>query len=499
MNKKIILIAIIFLLAISIPYLVSTNYLPKDYHFNGFLLNPIDGHSYLAKMEEGRSGAWLFKLPYSSQPGEGVFLFTYYIFLGHIAGILTLPNIVIFHIVRLINACILFLSVVWFAQDYFGKERSFFPISFIIFGSGLGWFFLPFGYFGSDFKIPEIYPFLSSFTNPHFPLAIGLMLVILKLFRMNIRFKFVIFALLSIILAIIQPFCLIIILGIVGILSLIEWQEISKDRIFSFCSLLIPTLAFGAYLLYIMKSNSMIREWNSQNLTPTPPIWDLVISLSPIIIPAIAGIFLVFKTNDRKYYPLVIWAVMVFVLAYLPLNLQRRLLIGSYIPVCILGVNGLNVIFNQTSKIMGIVKKIIFGTALPSNLLLIILATTLVMALNPNMVMKKSLMQSFLWIDQNLPAQSLILCSPDIGLYIPAYSNNRVIYGHPFETANAEQNKRNVESFFTKMTASEQKIYVETEGIDFIFVNDKSIQLTPIIIGNPVYDENDIKIFPVNK
>ena len=89
LNKKQVILLIAFLLILTLPYVVSYLLTGNGYHFNGFLVNPTDGHSYLAKMQIGRSGEWLFKLPYSSQPGDGVFLFTYYIVLGHIAGLLT--------------------------------------------------------------------------------------------------------------------------------------------------------------------------------------------------------------------------------------------------------------------------------------------------------------------------------------------------------------------------------------------------------------------------
>ena len=502
MNKKIILLLCLFLLVISIPYLISSIIVPKNYHFSGFLSNPIDGHSYLAKMQEGRNGEWLFTLPYSREHGDGVFLFTYYILLGHIARILSLPNIIVFHASRLINAAFLFFMIFMFIKDHFEPGKILYAIAYLIFGSGLGWILILFGYPSSDVKIPEIYPFYASFTNPHFPLAIGMMLLIFKLFRTEFRFKHIALLCLSTALVIIQPFCMIIILGVLGILTIIEWRSISKSRINSLLSMIIPTLIFGSYLLYITKYNTQISVWNSQNLTPSPPIWDLVISLSPMIILAFPGIINILKRRDKLFYPLIIWMGFALVLAYLPVDLQRRLLIGIYIPIGILGLYGMNLVINSTGKNWKPIRDAIFAITLPTNLLLIIISLNFAANRYPNMDIKMNVWQSLQWVDQNIPSDSLILATPEIGLYIPAYSNNRVIYGHPFETINQTLNKNNVERFFTGMSPSEQQVYLKDEGVDYILVNNddgNDFPTTPMNSGTMIYDENEITIIKINK
>ena len=502
MNKQIIRQLFIFLLVISIPYLISIIFVPKEYHFTGFLANPIDGHSYLSKMQEGRNGDWLFKLPYSKEQGDGVFLFTYYIFLGHIARTLSLPNIIVFHAARLINAALLFFMIYVFIKNHFKPDRINYAIALIIFGSGLGWILLLFGYPASDIKIPEIYPLLASYSNPHFPLAIGLMLLNFKLFLSEIRYKLIALFFLSVALTIIQPFCMVILLGVLGILTLVEWHEISKSRIYSLISLILPTIIFGTYLLYITKYNASIRGWNSQNITPSPPVWDLMISLSPMFLLAIPGIYNIIKTKDRQFYPLVIWMGMALSLAYLPANLQRRLLIGSYIPVAILGLYGMNLLINSTGKYWSLIRITIFAIALPTNLLILSMSVYQVANFNQNLVMKQNVWKSLLWVNHNIPQDSLIITSPEVGLYIPAYSNNRVIYGHPFETTDAILNKGNVELFFTSMSSSEQQHYLMTEDVDYILVNSDSgydFQPSLLISGNLVYNENEINIYKVNK
>jgi hypothetical protein len=65
-----------------LPYLWANAAAGSGHVFAGFLLNPLDGATYLAKMRQGWEGNWLFTLPFTADPGPGSFLFTYYLLLG---------------------------------------------------------------------------------------------------------------------------------------------------------------------------------------------------------------------------------------------------------------------------------------------------------------------------------------------------------------------------------------------------------------------------------
>ena len=73
-----LLISLCVLLLVTIPYFLAARSAGTDYEFSGFLLNPLDGNSYLSKMFQGWEGNWRFKLPYTADPGEGAYLFLFY-------------------------------------------------------------------------------------------------------------------------------------------------------------------------------------------------------------------------------------------------------------------------------------------------------------------------------------------------------------------------------------------------------------------------------------
>ncbi|TET29533.1 MAG: hypothetical protein E3J69_13275, partial [Anaerolineales bacterium] len=170
-----------------IPMFIANSTAPSGTVFTGFLLNPLDGFSYLAKMKQGADGSWLFSLPYAAEPGPGTFLFVYHLFLGHLSRWIGIPTIVVFHVARIIAAALMFLLVYVLFQAVL-PERSARRTALLLtlFGSGLGWVTAPlFNLQPSDLMIPESIPFLIAYGNAHFPLAaaalLGGILVILLL------------------------------------------------------------------------------------------------------------------------------------------------------------------------------------------------------------------------------------------------------------------------------------------------------------------------------
>ncbi len=71
--RLVLALSVGLVLLASVPYLLA--YLvPPEHVFSGFLFNPVDGNSYFAKMRQGLRGGWLFTLPYTAEPGAGVFV-----------------------------------------------------------------------------------------------------------------------------------------------------------------------------------------------------------------------------------------------------------------------------------------------------------------------------------------------------------------------------------------------------------------------------------------
>ncbi|MGW8224282.1 MAG: hypothetical protein ACWGOY_01015, partial [Anaerolineales bacterium] len=100
------------------------------------------------------------------------------------------------------------------------------------------------------------------------------------------------------------------------------------------------------------------------------------------------------------------------------------------------------------------------------------------------------------WLENHTGEKALILASPQMGLYIPAYTGRRVFYGHPYETADALQMEAQVREFFSSGDNSEKESAIQ--GADYIFFGNRERQLGAKSMGSDyklVYEAGDVQIF----
>jgi hypothetical protein len=491
-----IFLGIIFILIISVPYIWADQNAGEDHQFGGFLLNPIDGNSYLAKMYQGSLGEWKFTLPYTFEPGSGGYLFLFYIALGQFTRLVSGSLLTVFHAARIIGSGLLVISL-WnfFHQTLPSKRSIWLALSLALFGSGMGWLAASFGLFTADFWVAEGFPFLSAYANPHFPLGIAILIWILtpnqKLAqRMRTIYRYlpeISWLLLALILALILPFGVVIsgvVLGGYGLWKFLFGNSVQvgegeakndisavrqdPDSWWKMFFVLIGGLPVMVYQLWITYSNPELAAWNAQNLTASPAIWDLLISYSPIILLAIPGGYLVWKSKDSNTVLLLIWAVLGVLLLYIPWDLQRRFILGYMIPLAGLAAIGLDYIFERKKSLGLVITLLILLLIVPTNLMILLGGVQAVNSREPKVLLHREEMMALDWIIANTNQNALILASPQMGLYLPAYTGREVLYGHPFETINATEMQTTVEKFFSGQKDIEDLPAVEGESYVFI-------------------------------
>ena len=151
MHRKSIVVGVIVLVVIAtitIPYILAWRSAGADFQFSGFLLNPQDGNSYIAKMYQGWRGDIRFTLPYTADRGSGTYLFLFYLILGHIARLSDFSLIATFHAARGISALLMLLCLYRYLVHTLDQVRvRLFAFILATIGSGLGWVSILFGKF----------------------------------------------------------------------------------------------------------------------------------------------------------------------------------------------------------------------------------------------------------------------------------------------------------------------------------------------------------------
>jgi hypothetical protein len=506
MRKTVIPVTVIFLIGISLPYIVGWLSSNNEVFFTGFIANPLDSFSYLAKMRQGYDGLWLFSLPFSSQRSTPVFLFEYYIFLGHVARWLGLSLIFVFHAARIINSFLMLLAV-WIFLDQFvdeGLEKKTTIWSVVILGSGLGWIAAFFQQSTSDLWVAEAYPFLSAYTNPHFPLAIALMLFLLILSeRKNNRYSSFLTGTLTIVLCIVQPFCVLLIAIVLGInigLEIIE-KKFDKKKLIQLVVIGFSGLPFAALYFRAIHQDPLLMQWNLQNITLSTAWWDVLVAFSPAIPFAFGNLLLRKFKVDPKNRVLWIWSVIGLGFLILPISLQRRFLIGIYIPITILAWDGVSLLMKRFSRIN--LKHISFGYqifAFPTNVLLIIIGIFGIIQKSPYYFLRLPEKQAIEWLSSGGTSDYVVFSDSQTSLFIPGMVSRRIVYAHPYETPGALQKQNYFGDCLPDFSTIACKNILTDENVKYILVNSLRIEIPeqwPEPSFPRVYSNGKVNIYEV--
>lgn len=494
------------IILVSIPYLWAAGFWHDEYIFGGFLFNPIDSNSYLAKMRLGWEGSWQFALPYTAEPGEHTYLFLYYLFLGHLARASHLSLICTFHLAR-IGGAILMLFSMWRFFSVSLQDSWLVKVAFALaaLGSGIGWLASFFGAFSADLWVAEAYPFLSAYTNPHFPLALAIIMWVLTPYDDHswpksavIRALFTILA--GVVLGIILPFGVMvagIVLAGLGLWQVVDGVPILKSSYFSRLALFIAGASlFLIYDFWIISVVPALRDWNAQNLTPSPSPIIFIISFLPALIFGIPGIVFCLQNHKESYRVLLIWFLAGIILLYLPIGLQRRLMIGLMIPFAGLSALGLQYLTRGSFRRKLVFTALLFLLAVPTNLVVLLAGVHGVLNHDSLLYLSRAESRGIAWLAEHAHQDALVLAAPETGLFIPAYSGLRVIYGHPFETRQAEEMKRLVVRFYNGAVDPLELAYLNK--IDYIFYGPRELQIgEPDFLMDfvPVFQEENVSIY----
>jgi hypothetical protein len=495
------------------PYLLAER-LAHPGVFTGFLINPLDGFSYLAKMRQGADGSWSFHLPYSSEPGPGAFIFTFYLFLGHVARWLNIPLLPVYYAARLIAGFAMFSLAYLFYDLVFEKKHLKWTATLLtMFGSGLGWLAVPFGIQASDLSIPESIPFLTAYTNAHFPFAATVLLcAVLSVFmKERTRLRGLAALICGMLLGIVLPFSLISLTIGLGIWLVWEgfhqgWNGLTaflrkySTHLIPYLALILGALPWLIYDLWLARYHPSLSFWNAQNVTPSPPVIDYVIGYGLILVLAILGITRTGTRGQSRDRLFLSWALSNFILLYMPLNFQRRLTLGLFFPLAGLAVLGLERIAGERAKFRATLI-LLLVLSVPSNLLVIGAGISGVQRQDPSVIHLPGELEGYAWIDENTPSGSLILASPEVGNRLPAFADVRVLYGHPFETPYANVQLSLVESLYAWEGSTEEAIHlIDHLDLDYVFFGERERAL-----GQPewmerfplVYESQGVEIFEV--
>jgi hypothetical protein len=154
---------------------------------------------------------------------------------------------------------------------------------------------------------------------------------------------------------------------------------------------------------------------------------------------------------------------------YLPIGLQRRLSLGLFYPMVVLAMLAWDR-WLRRRKWGAILVVSLLALSVPSNLLVIGAGLASVSSGEPLVTYPAIEESAYSWIAENITTEALVLCSPEVGNRLPAYASVRVLYGHPFETPQAETQRALVEDLLSYSGAPEAGMaQLQELGVQYVF------------------------------
>jgi hypothetical protein len=225
----------------------------------------------------------------------------------------------------------------------------------------------------------------------------------------------------------------------------------------------------GTYLVYIlisMSSDPFLQAWSAQNVLPSPnPLYYLLAYglLAPFAILG-ARKLLSARQGPGPLLP-VAWAASLPLLAYVPLNLQRRLPEGVWVALVVLALSSLSADKPLRSRFFYAASLL----SIPAAVMLF--AGGLVTGLSPNQPAFRPAeeAQAFDYLAEHGIPGEVVLAPYQTANALPAWAPLRVVAGHGPESPGVEQIAPRVERFFQEDTsASERLALLDEYGVRYV-------------------------------
>lgn len=461
----------------TLPYVIAVTRTPNGADFSGVMTAYDDTFSYLVWMKQSARGGWLMCDLYTSETHACEFFLPLWLLLGKIARVTGAPIVCVFHAARLFSSLLLLFaarSVARLAMR--SRRRVLFTLWLYALSGGVGWVVYLLSNRGgllngtttgsADLNLPEAIAFRSAYSQVHFTLGAALLAWAISLAISSLKRQpraALGAGILTSALAVVHPYLVVVVCAVViAVLILVPFitpaDQPRKSPLDSArCGIWFGLAAIPgvAYLLYLNRSNEVLREWLRVTGTFSPPPLEYVFGLGFVAMLSILGFKLLWKTRPFSGRLLLIWVIVQAVLLYAPVSYQRRFVEGLQLPLCVGASVALFWLAGRLrvgARTRALLLSAFIVVASLTNIGFIIgqvIARGDVTGANdPRRYVPSDLAKALRWLGENGEPQSIILCSYLTGNIAPSISGMRVYLGHYGQTLRSEEKGREVTAFY---------------------------------------------------
>lgn len=496
--------ALMVMFVTSLPYLAGYAVQGSAWRFSGFVFAVEDGNSYIADMQTGAGGQWLFQTPYTATAQNGMLIFLHYILLGKLAAPpdMHVQLVVLYHLFRFISGMLAILATYDFLALFLSAPNlRRWGTALVTLGGGLGWAVFLSGGVGwlnslpLEFYSPEAFQFLALFGLAHLALARAFFLWGLRSYLLAVQEQDQGFWLGSVrtgilwfLTALAQPLTGMIIGAVAGIHLLtlaigIQVEKMAGSASASgwyawrmcFTRALVAGAIAAPFVVYNAIAFSLdpfLKIWNEQSAIPAPNPGMYLLAYGLILPFAVVGAVKSLRMRGAGGLFLPAWILFALAAVYLPYSQQRRLLDGVWPAWVALAAIALEGSQNTSPGRMDWIRRfkpILLLSYLPTTLLF---AGGLLQVAQPSQPVYEpaAKVSAFHELEMHAADADVVLAAYTTGNALPAWTPVRVVLGLGTLTAHSDALKQAVPRFFQMATTTAERLtLIREQHVRYVF------------------------------
>jgi len=502
-----ILISVVLIILTTIPYFYLYANTPTGYIYDwATYINPGDNFVYYSYINQASEGNWLLDNLYTGEVTVAT-LRPFWLILGKTAALFNFSAPFIFHAFRLLLIpALVFFSYLFISYFIKSIKQRLLASALFLLAAGQGWLYIllnPYFWLNNkwanvpfDFFMADAFPFSAMLTSPHFTASWSIFLIVIFFGWLSLQYKQVSYAITAGLagwfLLLFQPFFI----PTIFVLLCGWWiyRTIVKKTIcwygtfnLSLIVLLVSPAIIYYFYLYFFDWVTVVKT--AQNYLLSPKLGVSAVSFGLLWLLSMFGVYwwrqqssLGKRLDNIKF--LAGWAILGWVLIYLPFLWQRRLAVGWHFPLIILSSFFFIIINSKlASKYRNWdIKKYFLWVPVAVILVLSnfnILANNFFYYARGNYSLyyyPQELGVVTDWLNANSRSSDLMLSNDEITLMaLPGLVNRKVFVGHLVETVYADSKIGRLSWFFGSNDQDDKKVdFLKSRSIDYLIFDDEA-------------------------
>jgi len=446
----------------------------------------IDDHCvYLAWIRQAWEGHFFFENRFTTDPQPRLSTNLFFWAIGTIARWTGLPELFLFHAARM-GLGIVWLWMLWLLYKRLLPDGARMPALWLAcVSAGLGWLF--WRDVGINAPIDtwqvEAFTFLSLYLNPLFVVGTLLMTACIYDLWQAVQERRWIYTVRAGIWALlvgnIHSYDVIQVAGawlaFLGVSSVVQ-RRFDAQRwvmVLTAGGIGLPTVAYQYWLYRV----DPIFRHRADVPTSAPPLWHVLAGYAPLLILAAVAVWATVRARRHRedaFLLLLCWAIVGIGLQYLPrifaavgihlpMNFERKMVMGAHLPLCALAGWGLWLLVRHLpARRALLVTALVIALTTPSNVRWLIRDAHNLIRNMANTGMHRAYMEpeeweAIQWLARNTSPQEAVLTFPSFGVFIPPFAGNRVYAGHWGETPQFAERLRETLRFLDARRSDEER------------------------------------------